>query len=152
MANTAIVYDRQYGDKTLNFEPSGGLLNSSLVMRDQETDSWWSIMSGTAIGGEEKGTQLKELRLGEKTTWAQWVHRHPDTLVLSIDGKKDDESDKWSFRDGEHLYSIDDHASDEERDVILQGLAAMTNVKRLGGFDTFWYTWIAVHPKTKILP
>jgi hypothetical protein len=29
------VYDRNYDGKTLNFEPSGGLMNASLVMQDK---------------------------------------------------------------------------------------------------------------------
>ena len=40
------------GDEELNFEASGALLDASLVMRDRETDSWWSIMTSDAIGGD----------------------------------------------------------------------------------------------------
>jgi hypothetical protein len=57
-------------------------------MRDRETDSWWSIMTSEAIGGELDGADLVELPLGEKTTWGEWVQRHPETLVLSVDGKE----------------------------------------------------------------
>jgi len=78
------VYDRNYEGKTLNFEASGGLMNASLVMRDQQTDSYWSIMSGKAEGGELNGTALVELPLSEKMTWAEWFAKHPDTLVLSV--------------------------------------------------------------------
>ncbi len=80
------MYDRQYDEHTLNFEPSGGLLNASLVMRDRETDSWWSIMTGDAIGGELDGTRLKELPAGEKAQWKDWRKRHPETKVLSVNG------------------------------------------------------------------
>ena len=30
-------------------------MDASLVMRDRETDSWWSIMTSDAIGGELDG-------------------------------------------------------------------------------------------------
>ena len=53
-------------------------------MRDRETDSWWSIMSGDAIGGKLEGTRLKELPVGEKVQWGEWRRRHPETLVLSV--------------------------------------------------------------------
>jgi hypothetical protein len=69
----------------LSFEPSGALEMASLVMRDRETDSWWSLMSSKAIGGDLIGTPLEELPVGEKATWADWHARHPNTLVLSID-------------------------------------------------------------------
>ena len=82
------MYDRELGDRTLNFEASGALWQASLVMRDRETDSWWSIMTSRAIGGELEGADLVELPYGEKTTWAEWRARHPDSLVLSVGGRE----------------------------------------------------------------
>lgn len=78
------MYGRNYGGRTLNFEPSGGLMNASLVMQDKQTDTYWSIMSGEAEAGPLAGTDLDELPVGTKTTWAQWVAEYPDTLVLSV--------------------------------------------------------------------
>ncbi len=74
--------------RVLNFEASGALKQASLIMRDRETDSWWSIMTSEAIGGELAGTELVELPVSEKTTWGDWVERHPNTLVLSVDGRE----------------------------------------------------------------
>jgi hypothetical protein len=82
------VYGRDYGDRQLNFEASGALWQASLVMRDRETDSWWSIMTSRAIGGEMNGADLVELPYGEKTTWGEWRTRYPDSLVLSVDGRE----------------------------------------------------------------
>ncbi len=70
-------------------------MNASLVMRDRETDSWWSIITGDAIGGALQGTELKEVPVAEKMTWAEWKKRHPDTLVLSVDGREHDRSDPY---------------------------------------------------------
>jgi hypothetical protein len=53
-------------------------------MRDRETDSWWAIMSGEAIGGPYEGQRLRETALGEKVRWADWYSRHPDTKVLAV--------------------------------------------------------------------
>jgi hypothetical protein len=80
------VYGREYNHEILSFEPSGGLMQASLVMRDRETDSWWSIISGDAIGGNLEGTKLEELPVWEKTTWGSWRERHPNSLVLSVEG------------------------------------------------------------------
>ena len=82
------MYDRKFADRELNFEASGALWQASLVMRDRETDSWWSIMTSRAIGGELEGADLVELPYGEKTTWGEWRSRHPDSLVLSVDGRE----------------------------------------------------------------
>ena len=84
------MYDRRYNGKVLAFEPSGGLLNAALVMRDRPTDSWWSIITGDAIGGELDGTPLKEIAVGEKIKWGEWVRRYPQTKVLSVDGQQHD--------------------------------------------------------------
>ena len=90
-----MVYDRHYDDRTLSFEASGALWDASLVMRDRETDSWWSIMTSEAIGGEMEGAPLVELPVSEKTTWGDWVSRHPDTRVLSIDGREHVDSNPY---------------------------------------------------------
>ncbi len=82
------MYSRSYGGQELNFEPSGGLVNSSLVMQDKQTDSYWSIMSGQATAGRLRGTKLVELPVSEKVRWSEWRQRHPDTLVLSIGGRE----------------------------------------------------------------
>lgn len=98
------MYDRRYHGKVLAFEASGGLLNAALVMRDRETDSWWSIMTGDAIGGELDGTRLKELTVGEKAQWRDWKRRYPRTKVLSVKGKQHVDQDPYesyySSKDG----------------------------------------------------
>lgn len=83
------------GDKELNFEASGALKDASLVMRDRETDSWWSIMSATGIGGEFDGADLIEMPVGRKAMWKDWVAEHPDTLVLSVDGSEHEEKSPY---------------------------------------------------------
>lgn len=84
------MYSRSYEDKDLTFEPSGGLLNGSLVMQDKQTDSYWSIMTGEGIGGKFKGKKLKELPVSQKMQWKDWKKLHPNTLVLSVNGKEDE--------------------------------------------------------------
>ncbi len=82
------MYSREYDGLELQFEASGGLWNSSLVMQDKQTDTYWSIMAGNAIGGELAGTELRELPVSAKIRWDDWRERHPDTLVLSVDGRE----------------------------------------------------------------
>lgn len=89
------MYGREYGERELNFEASGALWQASLVMRDRETDSWWSIMTSEAIGGELEGAELLELPHGEKATWGDWRSRHPDSLVLSVEGREHEEHDPY---------------------------------------------------------
>ena len=83
------MYTRDYRGRTLNFEASGGLVNASLVMQDEQTDTYWSIMEGEAVAGELNGEKLVELPVSEKNQWRYWKERHPDTLVLSVNGRED---------------------------------------------------------------
>ena len=97
------MYDREFGDRELNFEASGALWQASLVMRDRETDSWWSIMTSEAIGGELAGADLVELPYGEKATWGEWRARYPDSLVLSVEGRQHEPNNRYEE------YHVNDH-------------------------------------------
>jgi hypothetical protein len=106
------VYSRDYDGLELNFEASGGLVNSSLVMQDKETDTYWSIMKGSATAGQLNGTALVELPVSEKTSWADWVARHPDTKVLSVNGAEhsgDGYENYWKQSDGFRGQMADDN-------------------------------------------
>ena len=89
------MYGRTYDGKTLSFEASGGLLHNALVMADDETDSFWSILTGDALAGPMEGTELEELPLGVKSRWDDWVAEHPDTLVLSVEGEEHEENNPF---------------------------------------------------------
>ena len=91
------MYDRQYKNEIYTFEPSGGLVNATLVMQDLETNTYWSIMTHEAIEGEKKGLRLKELPVGVKVQWGDWVKKYPNTLVLSVDGKEDSKAEYISY-------------------------------------------------------
>ena len=91
------MYDRHYNGQTYTFEPSGGLVNATLVMQDFETNTYWAIISNEAIEGEKKGTKLKELPIAHKVQWEEWVIKYPNTLVLSVNGKEDARSGYVSY-------------------------------------------------------
>ena len=70
-------------------------MHASLVMMDKETDSYWPIMEGVSIAGEMEGQRLQELPLGEKAQWKDWVAKHPNTKVLSVDDKEHVENNPY---------------------------------------------------------
>lgn len=84
------MYSRRADDQLFTFEPSGGLLNASLVMMDRETDSHWSIISDEAIHGRASGTTLRQLPGSVKATFGEWKALHPATKVLSVKGVEHD--------------------------------------------------------------
>lgn len=154
------MYGREYGDKVLSFEPSGALKEATLVMRDRETDSWWSIMSGDAIGGEMKGQKLIELPVGEKIQWGEWKKRYPLTLVLTVDGREHDPENPYErYFTSERLFGATESADKRlpGKEAIysfridgvayavlhsaVEGGAAFT----AGGNDVFFYRSVGSH-------
>ena len=196
-------------------------MDASLVMRDRETDSWWSIMTSNAIGGELDGTDLVELPRGEKSTWKSWRAKHPDTLVLSVEGEEHVDNNPYdnyfasegTFRDlqiddqrlepkapiysfwlagvpyaaphqafeggnlfevedlpgrriflyrspgspifeGSRAFLVDEEVAAAEPDpewlLTLAG-EGRNGIEPLPGFDTFWYTWVAVNKSTRLI-
>lgn len=82
------MYSRTIGDRVLTFGVSGKLWKNALVMFDRETGSEWSQVTGEAISGPLKGQRLTLLPSAQTTTWGKWKKLHPDTRVLSVDGKE----------------------------------------------------------------
>ncbi len=155
------MYGRNYAGQTLNFEPSGGLLNASLVMQDKQTDTYWSIMSGQAVAGALNGTALVELPVSSKMTWAEWYAKHPDTLVLSVtqrtaDGEtitmqdpgRDPYERYWSDPSGFRGIEADDDRLDTKEQIhafLHDGTAYATPLNRVIGGKTF-----ELHDGTKV--
>ncbi len=90
------MYDRTHEDRVLSFEASGALRDAALMLRDRETDSWWSIMQGRATHGELAGRSLQETAWGETVRWAEWRKRHPDTKVLAVNGRTHEEQQVYA--------------------------------------------------------
>jgi hypothetical protein len=76
-----VVYARTSEGSTLSFQVSGMLWRNSLIMRDRETGTLWSHVTGEAISGPRKGSRLEKLP-SVQTTWKRWRAEHPETEVL----------------------------------------------------------------------
>ena len=115
------MYGREYDGKTYTLEASGGLTNSSLVMQDRETDSYWSLMKSEVVAGKLKGLKVNELPVGERMRWADWKKKHPDTLVFTVRGRQDDDNvyaDYFSSRRGFRGQMASDHRLDTKDPIF----------------------------------
>src|SRR5262249_50895987 len=83
LCRTALAFTREVGGRGLTFGIPGLLLHANQVRHDRESGSLWSQLAGQAISGRYRGTRLRPLPLAQ-VTWGEWLHAHPDTLVLSI--------------------------------------------------------------------
>lgn len=73
------MYDREFEGKTHNFGVIG-VDEGTLIMYDDETQSYWSQLFGRAVSGDMEGTQLKKIP-STMTTWGRWKELHPKTTV-----------------------------------------------------------------------
>ncbi len=73
----AAAFDRRAGGRTLTFDSI-----SDVAMRDRETQSLWSMESGTAIDGPLRSSHLE--RVSAKVVyWGVWARFHPRSEIVS---------------------------------------------------------------------
>ncbi|MEL7156800.1 MAG: DUF3179 domain-containing protein [Actinomycetota bacterium] len=84
LCNSAISFDRRFGDEVLDFGTSGELYQSALVMYDRQTESMWAHFTGQALVGHLAGARLTLIPT-QTVAFADWVEAHPDGHVLTRD-------------------------------------------------------------------
>jgi hypothetical protein len=105
LCRTALAFDRDVAGRKLTFGVSGLLLHANQVLYDRESGSLWSQLAERAISGRYRGTSLRPVPLAQ-VTWGEWLHEHPDTLVLSI--RRDQFAGRFT-----HPYSYADSRGEE---------------------------------------
>ncbi|NDJ53795.1 MAG: DUF3179 domain-containing protein [Chloroflexi bacterium] len=87
LCGSAIAYDRRASDgNTYTFGSSGLLYRSNKLMYDRETNTLWNHLTGEPVLGPLVGTGVEmDIWPVVLTSWAEWLERHPDTLVLNRD-------------------------------------------------------------------
>ncbi len=84
LCNSAIAFDRRYGNHVFEFGVSGLLRNSDLIMYDRQTESLWQQFTGEGIVGEMAGAQLTWLP-ASIVSFEDFTATYPDGQVLSRD-------------------------------------------------------------------
>jgi hypothetical protein len=84
LCNSALTFDRRLGNRLLDFDVSGNLRLSGMIMYDRQTETWWQQLEGVGIIGDLVGEQLT-LIPSPVVSWKQFKSAHPDAAVLSRD-------------------------------------------------------------------
>jgi hypothetical protein len=84
LCNSALAFDRRFGDRVLDFGTSGELYQSALVMYDRQTDSLWAHFTGQGLVGHFAGAQL-DFVPAQTISFAQFREAHPEGMVLTQD-------------------------------------------------------------------
>lgn len=81
LSDSGVVYNRELDGKTLTFDVHGGIYKNNLILRDRETQTLWSQLTGKALKGPLQGKTLSTIA-SIRTDWADWETLHPSTVVL----------------------------------------------------------------------
>ena len=105
LCNSGIVYHRKvvYNGKEnlMEFEPSGMLRNSDMVMLDRNTESLWQQLMGIAIAGELNKKQL-DILPSLIISVEEFFNRYPNGQILSK---------QTGFADSEKYYGSNPYKS-----------------------------------------
>ena len=83
MCRSGRVYDIDWPEGTPEFMLVGAI-SFNAILRDSITQSWWRQETGEAAKGARKGDQLEDIYF-EQMSLANWLEKHPDSLVLQYD-------------------------------------------------------------------
>jgi hypothetical protein len=96
LCNSSLVFDRRLTHKgkeyVLDFEVSGMLRNSDMVMADAQTETWWQQLMGYGLVGELAGVSLKVLP-SIVISVQDYFERYPNGRILSPE--TDTKAQQW---------------------------------------------------------
>ncbi len=84
LCNSAITFDRRFGEQVFEFGTSGLLRKSDLVMYDRTTETLWQQFTGEGIVGQLAGEQLAWVP-SSLVSFADFKAAFPEGVVLSRD-------------------------------------------------------------------
>ncbi len=79
---TGVIYDRTVSGRALNFQRVSQVDPTQFLLRDRETGTTWTALTGQAIDGELKGQTLTQLP-STYIFWFGWTDYHPDTELFT---------------------------------------------------------------------
>lgn len=86
LCNASVVFDRRFNhqgkDYILEFEVSGMLRKSDMIMFDRQTETWWQQLMGFGIVGEFAGEYL-DIIPSLVLSVEEFFTRYPDGQILS---------------------------------------------------------------------
>ena len=148
LCNSGVVYDRRLTfegkEHILEFEVSGMLRKSDMVMADKQTETWWQQLMGEAIVGELAGATLKVIP-SLVISVDEFFTRFPNGKILSKSAGSE-ESQKYY---GQNFYKNYDAADGKpygrffDSTSIDQRLAPMeriVDIRSLGEFKIYTFS------------
>ena len=100
LCGSMILYETTHDGVNHELGTSGFLYRSNKLMYDKATQSLWNTLWGRPVIGPLANSDITLKRRSVVTsTWGEWLRRHPDTRVLSLDtGHDRDYSEGAAYR------------------------------------------------------
>ena len=150
LCNSGIVYNRvinNHGEKEiLEFEASGMLRNSDMVMLDRATETLWQQLTGTAIVGTYNNSELAVVPSVIISVEA-FFKRYPEGKILSK---------KTGFKQAESQYGINPYKkydakenpiqyffNSDKVDKRLPAMERIVDIEHLGDYKIYSYKSVA---------
>ncbi len=81
LCGSAVVYNRNFKGRILDFKVSGLLYDSNMVMYDTETESFWLQSTGSSLAGKYNRKRLERVHFTQMTV-AEVKSKYPDAYIM----------------------------------------------------------------------
>ena len=151
LCNSGIVYDRnlKFKDKNflLEFEASGMLRMSDMVMLDRNTETLWQQLMGVAIAGE-LDTQQLEILPSLILSVEQFFNRYPFGEILSkqtgfAESEKNYGSNPYENYDDKNSKPYERFFDSDKVDKRLPPMERIVDIENDGKYKVYTFTDIA---------
>lgn len=151
LCNSGVVFDRRLEfdghEYTLEFEVSGFLRNSNMVMYDRESESWWQQLMGDAVAGRFAGAELAILP-SLIISVNEFFERYPKGQILSTQTGYEKSMERYGTNPYTHYDSISKNPYSrffeaEKVDGRLPAMERVIDIQHEGKYKIYPFTAIA---------
>jgi len=151
LCNSGMVFDRRLNfdgkEYTLEFEVSGFLRNSNMVMFDRETESWWQQLMGDAIVGKFAGAEL-DIIPSMIISVEEFFESYPNGQILSKETGYEKTMERYGTNPYYHYDSISKNPysrffNADSVDGRLPAMARVIDIQDDGKYKIYPFTAVA---------
>lgn len=151
LCNAGIVYDRRLNykgkDFLLEFEVSGMLRKSDMIMADKQTETWWQQLEGKGIVGNLAGAELSVIP-SLVISVEEFFKRYPNGKILSkatgIEGSEEYYGKNfYKNYDNPDGKPYDRFFSPDQIDPRLPAMERIVDIRSSGEFKVYTFSVVA---------
>lgn len=150
LCNSSMVYDRRLThngkEYLLEFEVSGMLRNSDMVMADKQTETWWQQLIGVGLVGELAGAELNVIP-SMVISVQDFFERYPNGKILSPNTRTNAQSmygkNPYVNYDNKTNLPYDSFFNLDKLDTRLLPMERIIDVEGTNGYKIYPFSIIA---------